>query len=66
VAPDSPVETHGDADAGVVSPVMTCTTIAGMADDDWYKSNAPQPPPRVPKPGEPLWAFVRERDKKRF
>jgi len=37
-----------------------------MGDDDWYRRNAPQPPPRVPKPGEPLWAFVRQSDKKRF
>jgi hypothetical protein len=37
-----------------------------MDDDDWYKPNAPQAPPRVPRPGEPLCAFVRERDKKRF
>ena len=30
-----------------------------MADDDWYKPNPPQPPPRVPKPGEWQWTLVK-------
>jgi len=37
-----------------------------MADDDWYEPNPPKPQPRVPQPGEPLWAFVRASDKKHF
>jgi hypothetical protein len=30
-----------------------------MADDDWYKPHRPPAPPRQPKPGEPLFEFLR-------
>ena len=32
-----------------------------MADEPWFSPNRlPPQPARVPKPGEPLWAFLRE------
>jgi hypothetical protein len=38
-----------------------------MSDETpFYARNQPSAPPRVRKPGEPLWAFVRDSDKKRF
>jgi hypothetical protein len=37
-----------------------------MADPDWFKPHRPATPPRVPKPGELLFEFYRERDHKFF
>ena len=50
-----------DHDAFSTSVLDTETVL--MADEPFYAPNAKPPPPRIARPGEPLFSFVREHDR---
>jgi hypothetical protein len=51
--------------SSILVTVRRCDRIRQMADPDWF-TRRPPAPPRIPKPGELLFEFYRERDHKFF